>query len=259
LERIDKITETEIKLWWLQELGLDVLDDSQIEWTCVCPFCDDAKHHFYLNSEKLVYDCKKCTEQGSYMMLMAQLASNLAEDFAEDALARLAEDRILPTEAFNGHDFGWTGNFYTLPVRDINGNINNVLRYKLSDKLRSAPGCKMGLFGVQHLADKSRTDEPVYIVEGPWDAIALDWLRRKAKKPGVVTAVLGAGHLPDESIRFFRSRDVFVIQDNDEPGAKGESRIAAKLTGTAKSLSFYRWDEDDAEGTDVRDVITRGL
>lgn len=251
--------KTEKKFWWLQKLQLDVLDDSQIEWTCVCPFCDDSKSHFHLNAEKILYHCKKCGEQGDYLALMAQLAMNLAEDFGEKELARLAEDRELPAEAFNGYDFGWTDTFYTLPIRDIGDNITNVLRYKPGAKLCSAPGCKMGLFGAQHLADKSRKKEPVYIVEGPWDAIALDWLRRKARKPGIVTAVLGAGQLADDLNDCFHNHDVSVIQDNDEAGAKGEARIAAKLTGSAKSLAFYEWDEDDSEGMDVRDVIVGGL
>jgi len=251
--------DNEKKLWWLQELGLDVLDDSQIEWTCICPFCYDTKHHFYLHSEKILYDCKKCGEQGNYLALMSQLALNLAVDFTKKALNRLAKDRELPREAFTDYDFGWTGTIYTLLVRDFYGNIINVLRYKRGDKLRSAPGCKTGLFGAQHLADKSRKKEPVYIVEGPWDAIALDWLRRKARKSGIVTAVQGAGHLPDESIRFFKTRDIFIIQDNDEAGAKGEARIAAKLQNIVKSIQFYKWDEDDPESMDVRDLITGGL
>lgn len=253
------MSQDEKKLWRLQELGLDVLDDSQIEWTCICPFCDDAKHHFYINSEKLVYDCKKCTEQGNYLTLMAQLALNLAEDFDEEDLARLAKDRKLPAEAFNDYDFGWTGKFYTLPVRDSDGNINNVLRYKPGGKLLSAPGCKMGLFGAQHLADESRKDEPVYIVEGPWDAIAFDWLRRKARKPGIVTAVLGAGRLANGLIRLFKDRTVFVVHDDDDAGARGEAEIAAKLTGLAKSIAFYRWQDSDLGGKDLRDVITGGL
>lgn len=247
--------DNEKKLWWLQELGLEVLDDSQVERTCVCPFCGNERKHFYLNTEKIVYDCKKCCEQGSYLMLMSQLALNLAEDLDEETLTRLAEDRKLPPAAFNGYDFGWTGTFYTLPVRDSEGNIINVLRYKIGDKLRSAPGCKMGLFGAQHLADDTRKEEAVYIVEGPWDSAALDWLRRKAKKLGIVTAVLGAGQLPSESVRCFRNCAVLVVQDNDEAGAKGEAKIAAKLQGIAKSISFYRWDEEDAEGKDVRDIV----
>lgn len=211
--------DNEKRLWWLRELGLEVLDDSQVEWTCVCPFCGDERKHLYLNSEKLVYDCKKCGAQGNYVTLMSQLALNLAEDFCEDALARLAKDRQLPPEAFTGYDIGWTGAFFTLPVRDFNNNIINVLRYKPRDKLRSAPGCKMGLFSAQHLADESKKEEPVYIVEGPWDAIALEWLLRKADEPGVVTAVLGAGQLPSESVCCFRNCEVFVVQDNDEAGA----------------------------------------
>ncbi len=251
--------ENKTKLWWLRELGLEVLDDSQVEWICVCPFCGDENKHLYLNSERIVYDCKKCSAQGNYLTLMSKLALILAKDFDEKALTRLAKDRELPLEAFTGYGFGWTGSFYTLPVRDCNGKIVNVLRYKLGDKLRSAPGCKMGLFGAQHLADDTREEEPVYIVEGPWDSAAFDWLRRKAKEQGLVIAVLGAGQIPSESGHSFENRQVFVIQDNDEAGAKGETKIAAKLQGTAKSILFYRWDEDDPEGKDVRDIVKGGL
>lgn len=250
-----KENSNEKKLWWLQELGLDVLDDSGTEWICTCPFCDDERKHFCLDPEKIVYDCKKCCEKGNYLTVMSQLALNLAEDFDEDALAQLAEDRELPTIAFTNYNFGWTETFYTLPIRNSDGNIINVLRYKLGDKLRSAPGCKMGLFGAQRLADKSRKKEPVYIVEGPWDAIALDWLRRKTKKAGIVTAVLGAGQLPVKFVKLFQNRNVFIIQDNDKAGAKGEAKIAGKLADITKSLSFYSWTEDDPEGKDVRDIV----
>ena len=250
-----KKRDSKKRLWWLQELGLEVLDDSQVEWICVCPFCGDKRKHFYLNSERIVYDCKKCGEQGGYLMLMSQLALNLAEDFDEEAVARLAEDRALPTEAFIGYDFGWTGTFYTLPVRDSDGNINNVLRYKPGDKLRSAPGCKMGLFGAQHLADESKKEGPIYTVEGPWDASALEWLRGKVDEPGIVIAVLGTGNLPDALIGFFKDRPVFVIHDNDEAGEKGEARIAAKLQGIASSLLFFRWTDNEPTGKDIRDII----
>ncbi len=247
------------KLLWLREIGLDVRDSSGAEWVCLCPFDDDCREHLYLNSKKLVYDCKKCGAQGNYLTLMAKLATNLAGEFDSDDLATLAEDRHLPEEAFDGYGFGWTGELFALPIRDAADTIINVLRYAPGNKLFSAPGCKMGLFDAQHLADPARKDEPVYLVEGPWDAIALDWLRRKTKHKGVVTAVLGAGHLADGQVGLFKGREVRSIHDNDEAGAKGESRIAAMLTGVAKSLAFFRWTDEDEVGMDVRDVIVRGI
>lgn len=250
---------SEKRLWWLQEIGLDVRDNSSVEWTCVCPFCGDEGDHFHFNSHRLVYDCKKCGAQGNYLPLLAQLTINLAEEFDDKGLSILAEDRHLPEEAFDGYSFGWTGELFTLPIRDAAGKLMNVLRYIPGNKPRSAPGCRMGLFNAQDLADPARGDEPVYLVEGPWDAIALDWLRRKVEREGIVTAVLGAGHLPDALVGLFRGQEVRVIHDNDDAGAKGEARIAAKLTGMARSLTFFQWADSDTPGTDVRDIIVGAM
>lgn len=243
------------KMWWLRELGLIVLDNSKVEWTCECPFCNDNHNHFYLNSNTFLYDCKKCGEKGNYLMLLRHLSKCLAEDFTDDDLTRLARDRQLPKEAFVGYNFGRTKHFYTLPVRNPEGEINNVLRYKPGDKLRSAPDCVMGLFGAQNFIDNTRINEPIYILEGPWDAIAFEWLRRKVNRPGIVTGIMGAGHLPDSLVGLFKDRQVFVVQDNDEAGEKGEARIAAKLKDVASALSFFRWNDDEPNGKDIRDII----
>ena len=243
------------KMWWLRELGLSVLDDSKVEWMCECPFCDDNRKHFYLNSNTFLYDCKICGEKGNYLTLMRHLATTLAEDFSEDDLTRLSRDRQLPEETFVSYDFGRTKHFYTLPVRNTEGEINNVLRYKLGDKLRSSPDCIMGLFGAQRLKDITIINDPIYILEGPWDALAFEWLRRKVNRPGIVTAVLGAGNLPDGLIDLFKDRQVYVIQDHDDAGEKGEVRIAAKLKDTASTLSFFRWNDGEPTGKDIRDII----
>ena len=68
------MTSVDKQLWWVQELCLDVLDDSKDEWTCICPFCLDDRHHFYLNAQQLLYDCKICGACGNYLSLLEQLA-----------------------------------------------------------------------------------------------------------------------------------------------------------------------------------------
>lgn len=247
------------RLWWLQEMGLDFLGKSGDEVYCICPYCGRGKKHFSFNISKMVFHCFGCDASGSFFDLQEQLAVDLAEGLNEKELRKLSKDRRLPTDAFEGFDVGFTGRFYTFPVRDSEGRIHNVLRYKIGDKPKCAPACRMGLLGVQHLADKSRQNEPAYLVEGLGDVVAFEWLRKKAHKPGVVLGMLGAGLLPDNCIDLFRGREVFVAQDNDEAGARGEARIAAKLTNVASELRFYRWGEDDFLGKDMRDVTTDGL
>ena len=243
-------------LWWMQQTGLGVARKSGDEVYCICPYCGRGKEHFSFNISKMVFHCFGCDVSGTYFDLLEQLSLDLAEDLTAEELRCLAKDRKLPTTAFKGLDIGFTGKFYTLPVRDSKGHIHNVLRYRLGDKLRSAPGCRMGLFGAQHLADKAKEDEPVYLVEGPWDALALDWLRKAAHKSGVVVAVLGAGHLPDEYVPLLRGRTVSVFQDNDTAGARGEAAVASKLKNVVAGVKFYHWGEKIPDGMDVRDIIT---
>lgn len=242
------------ELWFLKTLGLEITAVSGNERICTCPWCD-KEGHLYLNASTLVYDCKHCGEHGGYLGLLAQLAASLAEDFTVVDQARLARDRGLPADAFSGYGFGSTGKFYTLPVRRADGRVVNVLRYTLGEKLKSAPGCQAGLFGAELLADTERKGEPVYLAEGAWDAIALEWLRRKAHQKGVVVAVPGASVFKGEWLDWFRGRDVKMAYDNDEAGAKGEQRAARMLRGTAKSLVFLRWHKGEKIGKDLRDLI----
>lgn len=246
------------RLWFLKELGLEVCSSRGKECVCDCPHCG-KENHMHLNTVKFLYHCKRCDHSGRYEQLMTQLAMDLAEDLTSKELAKLAKNRQLPVEAFEDLDIGFTGSFYTLPVRDAKGNINNVLRYKLGDKLLSAPACKMGLYGTQHLSSNRRREEPVYIMEGPWDQIAFNWLRKKANENGIVTAVLGAGNLPDNTVRLFRGRDVYIFHDNDKAGANGEARIGGKLMEVAKSIHYFQWDNKDENGKDVRDLIIEGI
>ena len=90
--------EKDKRLWFLIEMGLDVLDDNNKEWTCVCPWCFDDRKHCYLNSRDILYDCKKCGAQGNYFSLLERLALNLAEDMTKAMLRRLARDRQLPVD-----------------------------------------------------------------------------------------------------------------------------------------------------------------
>ena len=133
------------RLRFLSEIGLDVLDDNNKEWTCVCPWCFDDRGHLYLNSEDILCDCKICCAHGNYFALLEQLALNLAGELTEKELRKLARDRQLPTTAFKGLDIGFTGKWYTLPVQNRDGHIRNVLRYRLGGKLLSAPGSQVGL------------------------------------------------------------------------------------------------------------------
>ena len=244
--------------WFLRELGLEVTGESGDERICTCPFCG-KEQHLYLNALKLVFECKVCTEKGNYEALLGKLAETVVEGFTADRRARLARDRNLPPEAFDGYGFGWTGRFYTLPVADAAGRVVSVLRYSPGDKLKPGPSCRAALFGAPRLLDGARRHEPVYVTEGQWDAIALEYARARAGEPGVVVAVPGANVFKTEWVDWLRGRDVYLCYDNDAAGAQGELKAASLLAGAAKSIHFFQWKDGEHSGKDLRDLIGGAL
>ena len=244
---------------FLKELGLDIQDDSSLELICVCPFCDDEKKHFYLNSEKVLYDCKVCGESGSYRKLMEQLAINLAGEMTDERLELLAKNRKLPLEAFRSYGIGWTGTGFTVPVEDERGNVVNVQKYRLGHKLFSAPGCPQTLYGVSQLVDESIKDYPVFIAEGFWDLVALRWIIEMVEAKALVVSAPGANIFKPEWSKFFTDRKVIIAYDNDEAGAKGEAKVAGIIRSSASSIKFIGWNDCEDNGKDVRDLIIEGL
>lgn len=243
---------------FLTNLGIEIESRSGDELICCCPWCG-KEGHFYFNAAKLVFDCKRCEQHGSYRTLLEQLSQDLAANITERAIRALARNRGLPREAFADYGIGYTGRLYTLPTFRPDGRMANLVWFALGGKPYSAPGCPASLFRAEVLGDDSRAGESVYVTEGHWDCIALEWVRKKARKPGVVVGVPGAGTFRSEWARWMRGRDVFLCYDNDEAGATGEARAAAMLAGIAKSIVFFRWQNDEPEQMDMRDLVRGAL
>ena len=75
------------KLWWLRQLGLEVVNDSKKDWICECPFCHNEE--LRLNAMNVVYECEGCGKRGDYLKLMNQLALDFPKDFLPDEFERV--------------------------------------------------------------------------------------------------------------------------------------------------------------------------
>lgn len=120
----------------------------------------------------------------------------------------------------------------------------------------STPTCQTGLLNLKNLAN-AKPEFRVYICEGEWDTMALDWLLNKTvkRKEFIVVGTPGATIFKKEWAYFFRNRTCYVMYDNDEAGENGEHAILKTLTGTAKYFKFIHWLEKFPTGFDVRDMI----
>jgi hypothetical protein len=229
------------------------------ELTLDCPACHKSRH-LHLNARKLLYHCKACDGTGDYMRLVDAILDETARPLSGPESKRLAGSRGLPPEAFGSCGFLYAGGGRLVaPVRDPRGTLTDVRWLDRRKRFCSAPGGKAGLLGAGVLGDASRQDEPCYLTEGEWDRAAIRYLLSVLGEPGIVLGVPGAGMFKADWARWLRDREVTVLYDNDEAGAKGEAKAASMLRHSAKTLRFHRWAADAPEGLDVNDLVSGAI
>lgn len=217
-----------------------------------CPFCFKEKH-FYVNYTKLLWDCKVCSKKGNLQTFIKEINKRNLEGFDVKARKKLSKDRKLPTFVFNGLEIGFDGIRYTLPIRNHEGKIQDLRHYKPGQKVMSTSQCSLGIFGLEKLLASKK--EQVFLCEGEWDTIAMQWLLNKNKYPGIAVCTPGCTTFREEWANFFKGRDVLICYDHDTPGYKGQVIAAKYLNGKAKTLSFIHWPQNKQEGYDLRDLI----
>lgn len=220
-----------------------------------CPFTGKAEK-FYVNKKTLLWDSKTAGLSGNVHKFLHYISEQYVKDLTPRHLARLADDRKLPVEAFAGWEIGWTGKAYSLTVRDAHGVAQDIRTFSPGGRVLSSPGCKTGLFGAQVLS--AHAGDPVYLCEGEWDAIALQWLLRKNAAAGVALAVPGAPVFKQEWAGWLAGRDIVTFYDADEAGENGELLVRKRLASIAKSIRYVHWPEGVHSGFDTRDYVVFG-
>jgi hypothetical protein len=237
--------------------GVEFTDSRGDELIGTCPFTGKAKK-FYVNRETWLWDSKTAGMSGNIPKFLEEVTEEYRGNLEEEQVDRLSRNRKIPMSAFKVWDLGWDGTHYTIPVRNLDGKIVDIRMYDVRKKnMRSTAGCHVGLLGAHQL--KERLHEPIYICEGEWDAMALRWLLRKVKAPGLVVAVPGAGIFKKDWVRWFSGKKVYALYDHDEPGRKGEQMLHQRLGSVAKSMTFTHWPDELPSGFDVRDWIIYGI
>lgn len=219
-----------------------------------CPFCGKERH-FFVNWEKLLWDCKVCGEKGNQKTFLEKINDRNKAQLTDKLVQSLAEERKLPPEAFEWVELGYHRGSYTIAVRDHEKRLIDLRTYRVGSKAMSTAGMTTGLFGLPEMV--LRRNEPVYICEGEWDTIAMQWLLQKIRKPGTAVCSPGANTFKPEWADHFKGREVRVCYDNDQAGEKGEMLVLDRLAKIAKSMQFVHWPSGFSQGFDVRDLVVK--
>lgn len=218
-----------------------------------CPFTGKV-NKFYVNKSNLCWDSKVAGLSGNLQGFLEAISEQNVKDMNAKSLTRLAENRGLPPEAFQGYEIGFSGNGYTFPVRNEKKMLMDLRMYQIDKQILSTSGCAVWLFNVKALIE-SPVEYPVFLCEGEWDTIAMAWLLKKLEIKAVAVGVPGANTFKREWVSYFQNRQVLVCYDNDEAGEQGEVIVDNRLRGTIKGITFLHWPISLPSGYDLRDLI----
>lgn len=248
---------------WTQHVGEQVVG--------TCPACG-KEDHFYVNKDSGQFDCKKCGETGNKHTFLQLLLDAWSEETTAAQWKALSRNRGLPVSALKAAELAFDSynERWLIPVRNPSTSAMSDLRvWSDRDNMnRSTKGMKSGLWNGQALLSPRKRKWPVWLCEGEWDGIALQYVVRRCKAQVVVVAVPGAGTFKPEWVSLFNDRDVILAYDHDDAGRSGLEKVAhgqhdvdgnllkpGILASNTRSLAYVRWLSAMPDGYDVRDVI----
>lgn len=148
-----------------------------------------------------------------------------------DLLTWLRNERGWTEDVIRGHQIGYDGQRFTIPVRDCDGVCRNVRRYRP----RSTPkflNWRAGFGSPPRLWPQSALAfDDVILTAGEPDALC-------AHSFGFTNAITTTGGegaaIPD--VRVFTGKSVAIIYDTDAAGRAGAARVAASLCDVARAV-----------------------
>lgn len=258
-----------------------------------CPFCGNPKpHHFYINQESGMWDCKRCSAKGNWNQFRAHYgddptllpeqtgdrpkvereyraldyqqarnyASTLWSGLGDSAkyLEYLKEKRGLKDDTLKHFKVGLSGKNIAIPIFDAADMLINI-RYRVDpydterDDYRYFT--EKGCKSIL-FNEKVFKDSPreVYLTEGEFDAMSL-W---QAGIKNVLSVTNGAGYWgADWADKFKDVKRIYICYDNDDAGKKG-ALMAAEELGKDRCRIVELPLPDGVKKFDVTDFFVAG-
>lgn len=168
----------------------------------------------------------------------------------KSALKALMDKRGLERKTIVDWELGFDGQRYMIPVRDADGELVNVRRYKMNgsvgDKMLNLPG--HGAAAIFR-PDILRDNEDIVITEGEMDCILLNQTGIPA-----ITHTAGAATFRSQWAQLFVDKNVWIAYDVDDAGRKGAKKVESLLQAFAANVFIIELPLL-SKGADVTDYI----
>ena len=261
-----------------------------VEWGMRCPLHDDNKRSASVNVKTGLYYCQACEEGGKVATLLRKMKEQgvstngskpkAVPDVTTEAEAppfpyndnhvRSWQSRLLAeghdeylagrgvsTDTVEDHEIGHNGKAYTIPVRDVNGELVQVRFYDPSpkDERRKIWGVKghgePRLYPIDSLIE---ADE-IIICEGEWDTLL-------ALQHGftAITRTGSARVWDGEWNKRFAGMTVYLCHDMDTAGQAGNAKVRKALEPYAAAVYDLHlpYEITKKHGKDLTDFFNDG-
>lgn len=168
-----------------------------------------------------------------------------------EAVQRLTAARGFTRETLLKWSIGYDGRRYTIPVRDMSGEVINIRRYKLGatgteQKMLNWTGYGQAtIFGMSRLKH-----DTIVITEGETDCILLNQHGIPA-----VSGTAGAKTFKPDWVKLFKGKEVYVCYDADDAGREGARKVKKMLGEFAASITVIELPLHGKGNKDVTDYF----
>jgi len=221
------------------------------EYQALCPFHEDTKPSFNINTDNGQYYCHGCGKKGNVIHFYAKVNGldnkrdfpKILKGIAGDFGIELEQVQLRFVKAYD--------------YKDIDGNLLfQVCRYDPKTFKQRIPdgkgGYKYGLNGVNpvlYRLPEIIKASGILVVEGEKDADNLHDLGFTA-----TTSPMGAKKWRAEYSDYLKDKEVILIPDNDNEGREHMTQVGVALHGIAKSLKWVDLLDVPSKG-DISDWI----
>jgi hypothetical protein len=218
-----------------------------------CPLCfSTSRDPFCVDEATLIWNCQACGAKGNLFDFLEEKMPKYRAAFRGQSVIALEGNRGIPRATLRAWGVGWNAasNYYMLPHYS-GGRIVNVRFWRTGHTFVTLGG-KGGIIAPSSGARVSA--DTVWVCEGEWDTMTVDFALRTVGLPDDVRGVPGASHLPTELRSVLVDRHVVLAYDKDKGGREALLKAAKALEHQSASLLYVNWPEDKPDKYDMRDL-----
>ena len=219
-----------------------------------CIFCGKGLH-FFVNNKTDAWDCKVCGKKGGINDFLKEFYKDILSTTSYQKLLKLAKYRNLPLSLLQNYKIAFDDDKYYLPIYNNNDKIIGLRYYEIGKKTKSVIGTKVGIYNLPNFLNEKNI--PVYITEGEFDCLTLNWLLEKAEQYAIAISICGVGQFKGEYVNYFLNNPkIRICFDKDDAGDKAALDIKEKLKGFCKQIELINWSDEFPNKYDVSDFVT---